>query len=108
MQQFAGDANTISHVCRSRRTRDPSGRRQVPNSCGKCGRRYAPTERCPAEGSTCKACGKLNHRQRYAVRLLVGRPVLNEDNNHLDVIDLEQGQVLELTEMSANEEEFIP
>ena len=64
MQQFAGDANSISHMSRSRKTRDPSGRRQVPNSCGKCGRRHAPTERCPAEGSTCNACGKLNHWQR--------------------------------------------
>ena len=51
-------------MSRSRKTRDPSGRRQVPNSCGKCGRRHAPTERCPAEGSTCNACGKLNHWQR--------------------------------------------
>ena len=64
MQQFAGDANSISHVSRSRKTRDPSGRRQVTNSCGKCGRRHAPTERCPAEGSTCNARGKLNHWQR--------------------------------------------
>ena len=64
MQQFAGGANSISHVSRSRRTRDSSGRRQVPNSCGKCGSRHAPTERCPAEGSTCNACGKLNHWQR--------------------------------------------
>ena len=64
MQQFAGDANSISLVSRSRTTRDPSGRRQVPNSCGKCGHRHAPTERCPAEGSTCNACGKLNHWQR--------------------------------------------
>ena len=30
MQQFAGDAYSISHVSRSRKTRDPSGRRQVP------------------------------------------------------------------------------
>ena len=64
MQQFAGDANSISHVSRSRKTRDPSGRRKVPTSCGKCGRRHAPTERCPAEGSTCNACGKLHHWQR--------------------------------------------
>ena len=64
MQQFAGDANSISHVSRSRKTRDSSGRRQVQHSCGKCGRRHAPTERCPAEGSTCNACGKLHHWQR--------------------------------------------
>ena len=30
MQQFAGDAYSISHVSRARKTRDPSGRRQVP------------------------------------------------------------------------------
>ena len=64
MQQFAGDANSISHVSRSRKTRDSSGRRQVQHSCGKCGRRHPPTERCPAEGSTCNACGKLHHWQR--------------------------------------------
>ena len=45
------------------RTRDPSGRRQAPNSCGKCGRSHAPSERCPAEGSMCNACSKLNHWQ---------------------------------------------
>ena len=64
MQQFAGDASNISHVSRSRKTRDSSGSPQVTNSCGKCGRRHAPTVRCPADGSTCNDCGKLNHWQR--------------------------------------------
>ena len=44
----------------------------------------------------------------YAVRLHVGRLVLNEDNNRMGVIDLEQGQVIKPTGMSASEEEFIP
>ena len=44
----------------------------------------------------------------YAVRLHVGRLVLNEDNNRMGVIDLEQGQAIEPTGMSASEEEFIP
>ena len=44
----------------------------------------------------------------YAARLHVGRLALNEDNNRLGVIDREQGQVIEPTEMSASEEEFTP
>ena len=64
MQQFSGDASSISHVSRSRRTHEPSGRREEAPTCTKCGRHHAPTDRCPAEGSRCNACGKLNHWQR--------------------------------------------
>ena len=64
MQQFSGDASSISHVCRSRRTHEPSGRREEAPTCTKCGRHHAPTDRCPAEDSRCTACGKLNHWQR--------------------------------------------
>ena len=64
MQQFSGDASSISHVSRSRRTHEPSGRREEAPTCAKCGRHHAPTDRCPAEGSRCNACGKLNHWQR--------------------------------------------
>ena len=64
MQQFSGDASSISHVSRSRRTQEPSGRREEAPTCAKCGRHHAPTDRCPAEGSRCNACGKLNHWQR--------------------------------------------
>ena len=63
MQQFSGDASSISHVSRSRRTHEPSGRREEAPTCAKCGRHHAPTDRCPAEGSRCNACGKLNHWQ---------------------------------------------
>ena len=62
MQQFSGDASSISHVSRSRRTHEPSGRREAVHTCAKCGRHHAPTDRCP--GSKCNACGKLNHWQR--------------------------------------------
>ena len=64
MQQFSGDASSTSHVSRSRRTHEPSGRREEAPTCAKCGRHHAPTDRCPAEGSRCNACGKLNHWQR--------------------------------------------
>ena len=64
MQQFSGDASSISHVSRSRRTHEPSGRREEAPTCAKCGRHHAPTDRCQAEGSRCNACGKLNHWQR--------------------------------------------
>ena len=53
MQQFSGDASSISHVSRSRRTHEPSGRREEAPTCAKCGRHHAPTDRCPAEGSRC-------------------------------------------------------
>ena len=64
MQQFSGDASNISHVSRSRRTYEPSGRREEVPTYANCGRYHAPTDRCPAEGSKCNACGKLNHWQR--------------------------------------------
>ena len=51
MQQFSGDASSISHVSRSRRTHEPSGRREEVPTCAKCGRHHAPTDRCPADGS---------------------------------------------------------
>ena len=64
MQQFSGDASSVSHISRSRRTHEPSGRREEVPTCAKCGHHHAPTDRCPAEGSKCNACGKLNHWQR--------------------------------------------
>ena len=64
MQQFSGNASSISHVSRSRGTYEPSGRREGVPTCAKCGRHHVPTDRCPAEGSKCNACGKLNHWQR--------------------------------------------
>ena len=80
MQQFSGDPSSISHISRSRRTQEPSGRREEVPTCAKCGRHHAPTDRCPEsnsvelliklvlllleEGSKCNACCKLNHWQR--------------------------------------------
>ena len=54
MQQFTGDTSSFSHVTRSQRTHEPSGRREGVPTCTKCGRHHhAPTDRCPAEGSKC-------------------------------------------------------
>ena len=45
MEQFSGDASSISHVSRSRRTHEPSGRREEAPTCAKCGRRSSCAHR---------------------------------------------------------------
>ena len=101
MQQFSGDASSISHVSRSRRTQEPSERREEVHTCPKCGRHHAITDRCPAEGSK---CGKLNHWQReYVGRLQVGRLAPEEDDTLLGDQDPEPCQDEGPTEMSAYE-----
>ena len=51
------------------------GEVDVP-TCAKCGRHHAPTDRCPAEGSKCNACGKPNnwHQATGSTSGTGGRP----------------------------------
>ena len=103
MQQFSGDASSISHVSRSRRTHEPSGRREEAPTCAKYGRHHAPTDRCPTEGSRCKHVGNSITGSEYVGRLQVGRLAQEEDDTLLGDQDPELGQDEGPTEMSVNE-----
>ena len=66
MQQFTGEAN-ISHVGRANKRwppRDASRYRDSQPACRNCGRSHDMNDRCPAQGSRCRTCGKINHWQR--------------------------------------------
>lgn len=65
------------------------GARKIPNVCLKCGRNHASgPSNCPAYGTECSVCGKLNHWKRMCLSLQENRdrlltrqkPMANSEN----------------------------
>ena len=105
MQQFSGDASSISHVSRSRRTHEPSGRREEAQNVDVIMRQQIDVQQ-RAVGVT--HVGNSIIGSEYVGRLQVGRLAPEEDDTLLGDQDPELGQDEGPTEMSANEVVFTP
>ena len=103
MQQFSGDASSISHVSRSRRTHEPSGRREEAPRAQNVDVIMRPQIDVQQRAVGVTHVENSITGSEYVGRLQVGRLAPEEDHTLLGDQDPELGQDEGPTEMSANE-----